>query len=866
MNIINLIHYLSLSLLFLACSNSSILVKNEEKQTSDLNITALVLYHKNRQEFSQALVYQNKLVSHYENVRGKNHISTADMYNNKALLYQALGDYTEALNYNQKSLDIKLKYYPNNHDAISTNYDNMGIVYYNMGQYAQAIKYFKKSLHIREEHCLENDTSLADSYNNLAIAFEHISNHKDALLHLEKALKIRKSTVGEKHEYTASIYSAMGSVYERLGKYTTAMKYHAKAIAIHEEILKNKPKTEVLASAYGGMGTLYHKQHKYKEAIGYYMKMLKIRENLVHTKRLSLSEVYNNIGMSYMYLDFFDTSKRYLEKAIKVKEEALGIDTNALQEEYKNLGWLYFNNKKYKQAYVYAKKSTEMLLAQRDDYFSVLEPLEYEHFIKNNQDQMSLLFQCTHYLGDKKSYEDTMSYWLQYKGSMFDNQNRITALYAQKHNKKIKDKIEQLLKYKRELSKLYQHKIHEQNSKNITLEIKSYKSKIKYLKEELSSQIEPLTINLKELLSSLNHQQLYIDFAKIGKHYFGFAIDAQGEIFFRRVSISNSKKIDKLVLSFRKNIKKSLAGKGENNKKIATKLYDMLLKTLLEVLIKDKKELIVSTDGLLRLLPFEALFSTKHQQYLIEYKQLQYIPSGKEFLRLKKDINPTQSSNEVVIFANPDFDEEISSKTRGSNGRMFQMHFSNLEETKKEANTIKEIMEENRVVSYQGLRANEENLFKVTQPKILHIATHGFFIKSELSNPMLNAGIALSGANSALENGRGEGVVTALKLSGMNLKGTELVVLSACETGLVGVNAPDNVSVLSKAFIQAGAKSIVASLWSVSDEGTKELMELFYREIKKGLPYAEALKKAKIEMIKRKVSPAIWGAFILNGG
>ncbi|CAA6816333.1 MAG: Unknown protein [uncultured Sulfurovum sp.] len=196
---------------------------------------------------------------------------------------------------------------------------------------------------------------------------------------------------------------------------------------------------------------------------------------------------------------------------------------------------------------------------------------------------------------------------------------------------------------------------------------------------------------------------------------------------------------------------------------------------------------------------------------------------------------------------------------------MFQMHFSNLEGTKREAESIKEIMKKNSVLSYEGIQANEENLLKTKRPKILHIATHGFFIKSELSNPMLNAGIALTGANSALKEGRGEGVVTALKLSGMDLKGTELVVLSACETGLVGVNAPNNVSLLSKAFMQAGAGSIVASLWSVSDDGTKELMELFYKEVEKGLGYVEALKEAKIKMIKKGISPAVWSAFILNG-
>jgi len=73
------------------------------------------------------------------------------------------------------------------------------------------------------------------------------------------------------------------------------------------------------------------------------------------------------------------------------------------------------------------------------------------------------------------------------------------------------------------------------------------------------------------------------------------------------------------------------------------------------------------------------------------------------------------------------------------------------------------------------------------------------------------------------------------------------------------------VSLLSKAFMQSGAKAVLASLWSVSDMGTKALMELFYQEVEHGVPYLEALKKAKIEMIKQGKSPALWSAFILNG-
>lgn len=824
--------------------------------------------HRQKREFAKALLYQNKLTHYYEEQSGKESLATADMYNNKALLHQDLGEYEKALMLNQKSLEIKLKYYPKAYEAISVNYDNMGITYHAMGKYAEAIKMFKNALALREAYFPKVDVSLGDSYNNLGIAFEHIDNHKEALVNLKKALNIRQKTVGEKHVTTASVYSAMGSVYESLKAYAKAEKLHEKSIAIHEELCKNKRETEALASAYGAMGTLQHTLHKYEKAIEYYQKMLVVRDALPHLDRhLSLSEVYNNMGVSYMHLNQFKLAKRYLEKAITLKKEILGSGTTALHEEYKNLGWLYFGYQNYKKAYYYAKKSVKMILAQRDDYFSVLDALEYKHFIKNNQEQLDLLFQCTHYLGDKKSYVDTFSYWLQYKGAMLDNQNHLTRAYAHEMGKEIQKKVKKLLEHQRTLSKLYQHKMNQKNAEILALEIQEHKDEVKQLKEELSLSIKRDYIDFKALVSVLEEGQLYVDFARIGKYYFGFAVDKEGQIFFRRISRKRTQKIDTYVLSFRKEMNAVLKSHKKADNKELTELYSILLETLLERLTKNKKSLIISPDGLLRLLPFEALFSTKHQQYLVEDKSIHYIPSGREFLHLKrakKERSLNQNINQnIVVFADPDFDGDISDERRGSNNRIFEMHFSKLKGTKEEAQSIEKIMK--RVVSYKGSKATEENLLNVKQPKILHIATHGFFIKSEMSNPMLNAGIALTGANSGLKKGRGEGVITALKLSGMNLKGTELVVLSACETGLVGIYSPDSVSLLSKAFLQAGAKAIVASLWSVSDSGTKELMEHFYREIEQGFSYLEALKRAKITMIKQGIPPAIWSAFILNG-
>jgi len=125
---------------------------------------------------------------------------------------------------------------------------------------------------------------------------------------------------------------------------------------------------------------------------------------------------------------------------------------------------------------------------------------------------------------------------------------------------------------------------------------------------------------------------------------------------------------------------------------------------------------------------------------------------------------------------------------------------------------------------------------------------------------MLKAGLALTGAN--IPN-RFDGIVTALKISALDLKDTELVVLSACESGLGDIQNSEGVMGLPKAFLQAGAREVIMSLWSVSTNGTAELMEHFYENIHNGQNYATALKNAKIKMIKQ--HPYYWSAFIMYG-
>jgi CHAT domain-containing protein len=411
---------------------------------------------------------------------------------------------------------------------------------------------------------------------------------------------------------------------------------------------------------------------------------------------------------------------------------------------------------------------------------------------------------------------------------------------------------------------------------------KEIASKAQSFKEQLGLK----KISYKEISKNLKENELYIDIAKTEEHYYLFTLDREGNVSFDKISKKESQEIDRLVSGFRKdidcileNINQSKVLKQSSQEKLS-RLYDLILSPIHKQ-VSRKSSLIISPDGALKLLPFEALL--KGSTYLVQVKDIRYVPSGKELVRLYKfRENSSSSHDQAVIFADPRFnDKEIARLTKkdeialtphtsraGIIKSLFKMRFGDLPGTKAEALAIRHTLTKKKmhIKDYEAEEANEKNLIQVDAPKILHIATHGFFINDDtVPNPMLKSGIALSGANAGAVMGNGAGIVTALKLSGLKLKGTELVVLSACETGVVDVNSTDSVSGLNKAFIQAGAKDVVLSLWSVSDQATKALMEYFYTQMQQVSSYAVALKRAKLKMIKRGMHPFFWAPFIVNG-
>ena len=277
------------------------------------------------------------------------------------------------------------------------------------------------------------------------------------------------------------------------------------------------------------------------------------------------------------------------------------------------------------------------------------------------------------------------------------------------------------------------------------------------------------------------------------------------------------------------------------------------------------RTLVISPDGPLAFLPFELL--SDGQKLLLERFVVRYSPSGRDLIR--PGALPA-STNPAAVFGNPSFGSQAPAGSRAVASKSLadllrRTNFSPLPGTEQEARQVAALLGGQTQV-FVGDAANELNLFKLNSPRVLHLATHGFFISDpSISNPLLRVGIALAGARVSVVSGESYGVLTALQLSSLKLSGTQLVVLSACETGLGDAVAGEGVAGLNQAFLTAGARQVMLSLWKVPDQETAQLMEGFYRRWTGGTTEAQALREAKLELMKQGLPPLFWAAFLLNG-
>ncbi len=289
------------------------------------------------------------------------------------------------------------------------------------------------------------------------------------------------------------------------------------------------------------------------------------------------------------------------------------------------------------------------------------------------------------------------------------------------------------------------------------------------------------------------------------------------------------------------------------------------------------KKLYLSADGVYNQINLNTLLNQVTGQYLIDELHLVYLTNTGDLLR-KRNLNPEMKA---VLVGRPTYDFTERSipmdelKIYGQRNVISEelmtfkeQDFSDLPGTEKEVSQIESILQKRNldVISYKGAEALEENVKAVRRPSILHIATHGFFVDDQAStiSPMIRSGIVLAGVKNTEKEKTEDGILTAYEATNLDLDGTDLVVLSACQTGLGEVRNGEGVYGLQRAIMVAGANNLLMSLWKVDDDATAFLMTSFYSEWE-GQKNPDEFREIQIALRKKYPHPFYWGAFVMLG-
>ena len=383
--------------------------------------------------------------------------------------------------------------------------------------------------------------------------------------------------------------------------------------------------------------------------------------------------------------------------------------------------------------------------------------------------------------------------------------------------------------------------------------------------------------------------------------YLAFVLPYGGSSGPQLVDLGHAENIERSVAEYF--IRMSLGvEKHPNSEPFRRRLYDSIIRPVL-ARVAESRALLISPDGVLARLPFSAVIQPSGE-YLEDRYLISYLSSGRDVAIWDK---PAERKQSAIIFADPNFDsvpartgaaeddETRSHRVRRSYWRAPPFDGVRLERlpgTLVEANGIARLLEQRSsldVLLFTDLNASEEAMAFVESPWLMHFATHGYFFPVERhaapenlpasmgllgnggfragsdDNPLARAGLALAGANVALRAGDEWGLLTLDEIMAMPLVDTEMVVLSACESGIDEIRQGEGVFGVGRAFLAAGSRSVVVTLWSVADGPTAELMQDFYARWLAGVPKAEALRQARAKLRRKYPSPTIWAPFVLVG-
>jgi CHAT domain-containing protein/Flp pilus assembly protein TadD len=873
---------------------------------------------------------------------GDRHLDVANSLSGLAINAYNQGRYAEAESYYQECLAILRSQLGASHVLVGVNENGLGALYYNQGRYDEAEALLLNAIDIFRAQSGTAQSSLASALNNLALLYQDQGRYREAEPIYEAALGLNQALFGERHAGAAAILDNLAALYNDQGRYGEAIALYEQALAIRREQLGNSHPE--VALNLNGLAITHLKQGDYDQVEPLLQAALTIGRQQFGENHPEVALTLGNLAVLYRSQGRLAEAEPLFQATLAIWRDHLGDNHPSVGTALNNLAWLYMQQQRYAEAIpLYREALTIVQASSGADHpnaATTLSNLAILHGAQGNSAEATAALAAGMAIEERnldlnlavlaeaqrQSYAATvvnstnlgislhlqqdpastaarqlaLTQVLRRKGRILDTATDSRQALRANLSPAEQTQLDQLDVLRSQLANLIFSPPSSLTPEQYRLEVEQLRDEEQALSVALARQsatfraeTEPVT--LAAVQAEIPEHGVLIEFVRYqpfdfetydwqGDRYAAYLLFADGSI--QGVDLGAAETVNLAVQQFNEALRRVNVSPTDASRTLASLIWDPLTPYL-----QDTEQVLLSPDGQLNRIPFEAL-QTEQGAYLISQYPLSYLNSGRDLLKFAASA-PSQSP--AVIMADPNYDTSAGHSLGGVEGRssdLSDFQVGPLPGTAAEAAAIAPLLPNATVLT--GDDASESALKQVQAPQILHIATHGFFLtdlprltsagrglgviaggdvefrtapEQPLENPLLRSGLALAGFNQR-SDGTEDGVFTALEAAGLNLVGTQLVVLSACETGLGAIANGEGVYGLRRAFAIAGAETQLISLWQVDDFATQGLMVAYYEQLLADGGRAESLRQVQLELLNSDgpyAHPYYWAAFIVSG-
>ncbi|WP_437902736.1 tetratricopeptide repeat protein [Sorangium sp. So ce327] len=838
-----------------------------------------------------------------EKALGPEHPNVATALKNLSELLFLRGDYAAAEPLYRRALAIREKALGPEHPSVAAVLHNLALLAYAKGDYAAAEPLHRRALAIEEKVGGPEHPNVARSLHSLAWLLQEKGDDPEAEALHRRALAILEKALGPEHPNVATALNNMAVLLDKKGDYSAAKRLHRRALAIWEKALG--PEHPDVAVGLDNLAGLLDKEGDHASAEPLYRRALAIREKALGPEHADVAINLNNLAVLLEAKGDHASAEPLYRRALAIQEKALGPEHPRVAASLYNLAVLHWVSAAPTRALPLIQRAAAIHERVLASVLATSSERQKHAFVRTVQGEtdVTVSLHVRTLQGRVDAARLALAVLLQRKGRVLDAMTDMLAQLRTRGRPEDQAKLTQLARLRGELATrtLRGPALGEDVSHHGDA-LAKLRADVEVLERDLAARYKALAaerraVPLENVQATLGPSAALVEIAlfrpfdpharperRLGNlHYVAYVLHRTGDPSW--VELGPAAPIDALVAQTR-----ALLSAADPRYAEAARALDEKVMQPVRQLLGEAREVYLSPDGELNLVPFAALVDERGQFLLARYR-FTYLTSGRDLLRLEVTQTESPRSSPLVI-GNPAYDEGGGVPASATSGRrsdgMGAMQFGPLRWTEPEARAVKELLPDARLLLDKD--ATEAAIKALAGPAIVHLATHGFFLAQEPGaphasrgaqrpfltllqpgalpplpeNPLLLSGLALAGANQRRSGGE-DGVLTALEVAGLDLWGTKLVVLSACDTGVGALSRGEGVYGLRRALVLAGADSQIMSLWKVADEETQALMKAYYGRLSAGDGRSDALREVQLAMARKPLHPYYWAAFIAGG-